>query len=128
VTDEAHFRLSGCVNKQNFRYWSEENLQQLHPRPFRNARSIVWCGLANFGVTGPYFFEDEDGRAVTVTSARYVEILRNFFTPELSSRPCGSSKMVQLPIQREHPWSRSGSVSGARYFTAWRDSMACTFT
>jgi hypothetical protein len=35
---------------------------------------------------GPYFFEDEDARAVTVTSARYVEMLRNFLAPELSRR------------------------------------------
>jgi hypothetical protein len=30
MTDEAHFPLSGSVNKQNFRYWAEENPQQLH--------------------------------------------------------------------------------------------------
>jgi hypothetical protein len=45
-----------------------------------------WCGVENFGVIVPYFFEDEDGRAVTVTSARYVEMWRNFLTPELSRR------------------------------------------
>jgi hypothetical protein len=31
MTDESHF-LSGCVNKQNFRYWAEKNPQQLHQR------------------------------------------------------------------------------------------------
>jgi hypothetical protein len=25
MSDEAHFELSGCVNKQNMRYWSEAN-------------------------------------------------------------------------------------------------------
>jgi hypothetical protein len=25
MTDEAHFHLSGYVNKQNFHYWAEEN-------------------------------------------------------------------------------------------------------
>jgi hypothetical protein len=25
MTDEAHFHLSRCVNKQNFHYWGEEN-------------------------------------------------------------------------------------------------------
>jgi hypothetical protein len=24
-SDEAHFRLLGCVNKQNFQYWAPEN-------------------------------------------------------------------------------------------------------
>jgi hypothetical protein len=34
--------------------------------------------VANFRVTGPYFFEDKDGRAVTVTSTHYVEMLQKF--------------------------------------------------
>jgi hypothetical protein len=38
--------------------------------------------MANFGVMGPYSFED--GHAVSVTSAQYVEISQNFLTPELS--------------------------------------------
>jgi hypothetical protein len=29
-------------------------------------------------VIGPYFFEDEAGRAVTINSARYTEMLRTF--------------------------------------------------
>jgi hypothetical protein len=35
-SDEAHFHLSGCVNKQNFRYWAENNPQQLHERPLHS--------------------------------------------------------------------------------------------
>jgi hypothetical protein len=42
--------------------------------------------VANFGVTGPYFFEEEDGHAVTATSAHHIEMLRNFLTPEMSHR------------------------------------------
>jgi hypothetical protein len=75
--------------------------RKIHQRPLHSARVAVRCGVANFSVIGPYFFEDEDGRAVTVTSARYVEMLQNRVFVELSSRPYGSSKMVQLPIQRE---------------------------
>jgi hypothetical protein len=32
VTDEIHFHLSVCINKQNFCHWAEENPQQLHER------------------------------------------------------------------------------------------------
>jgi hypothetical protein len=38
MTDEARFHLAGCVNKQNFCYWTEENPQQLHQRPLHSAR------------------------------------------------------------------------------------------
>jgi hypothetical protein len=59
VTDEAHFRLSGCVKKQNFRYWAVDNPQQLHQWPLYSVRVTVWCEVANFGVIASYFFEDE---------------------------------------------------------------------
>jgi hypothetical protein len=60
MTDEAHFHLSGCVNKQNFRCWAEQNPQQLHQRALHSARVTVWCGVENFRGIGPYLFEDED--------------------------------------------------------------------
>jgi hypothetical protein len=56
MTDQAYFHLSGCVTKQIFRFWAEENPQQLHQRPLHSARMTVWCGVANFGAIGPYFF------------------------------------------------------------------------
>ena len=33
MSDEAHFHLSGFVNKQNFRYWSATNPIEFHERP-----------------------------------------------------------------------------------------------
>jgi hypothetical protein len=75
MTDEAHFHLSGRVNKQNIHYWAEENPQQFHVWPLHSACVSVFCGVVKFGVIGPYFFEDEGGHAVTVTSACYVEML-----------------------------------------------------
>jgi len=86
MTDEAHFQLSGYVNKQNYHYWAPENPQQLHQPPLHSERLTVWCGIASFGVLGPYFFEDNEGAAVTVTSERYVAMLRNFCEPELRHR------------------------------------------
>ena len=38
--------------------------------------------LFNFGVLGPYFFE-EDGVTVTANSDRYCAMLQNFFQPQL---------------------------------------------
>lgn len=35
MSDEAHFHLSGYVNKQNFRYWSSDNPHELHEKPLQ---------------------------------------------------------------------------------------------
>lgn len=82
-SDEAHFHLSGAVNKQNFRYWSDNNPRQVHERPLHSPKVTVWCAISKFGVIGPYFFE-EDGHTVTVTAQRYVSMLEDFFEPELN--------------------------------------------
>jgi hypothetical protein len=54
-------------------------------------RGTVWSGTLAFGIIGPYFFEDEIGNAVTVTSDRYVLygkwVLASRVTP-LWHRPC----------------------------------------
>jgi len=81
-SDEAHFHLSGAINKQTFRYWAERNSRELQERPLHSPCVTVWCAVADFGVTGPYFFE-EGGATVTVTSDRYVEMLETFLCPKL---------------------------------------------
>jgi len=81
-SDEAHFYLSGTVNKQNFRYWAENNLYDLHQRPVHSPRVTVWCAVSRLGVVGPYFFK-EGGETVTVTSNRYCKMLENFLRPRL---------------------------------------------
>lgn len=85
MSDEAHFHLSGEVNKQNCRYWAETNPRQLHERPLHSPRVTVWCAISRRCVIGPYFFED-GGRTVTVNSDRYTEMIRNFFLRELRRR------------------------------------------
>ena len=78
-SDEAYFHLTGCVNKQNMRYWSEMNPKELHQRPLHSDSVTVWCAVSRMGIIGPYFFE-ENGRAVTVNSVRYLTVIEEFFT------------------------------------------------
>lgn len=82
-SDEAHFHLSGAVNKQHFRYWCDRNPRQIHERPLHSPKVTVWWAISKFGVIGPYFFE-EDGRTVTVNAQRYLFMLERFFEPELN--------------------------------------------
>jgi hypothetical protein len=36
MIDEAHFHLSGYLNKQNYHYWAPENRQELHQHPLQS--------------------------------------------------------------------------------------------
>ncbi|XP_045504404.1 uncharacterized protein LOC123701036 [Colias croceus] len=82
-SDEAHFHLDGYVNRQNCRFWGNTNPGLLHQRPLHSPKVTAWVAMSAKCVIGPYFFEDARGRTVTVNSARYVTMLRNFFEPEL---------------------------------------------
>lgn len=55
-SDEAHFRLSGAVNNQHFRYWAAEDPREFHTRPLHSPKVTVWCAVSFIGVIGPYFF------------------------------------------------------------------------
>jgi len=83
MSDEAHFHLHDTVNKQSFQYWSAANPHELHQRPTCDPKETVWCAVRSKGVTGPYFFEDEDGKAITVTSQCYTEMINEFLSTNL---------------------------------------------
>ena len=76
------------VNKQNFRYWSQNNPRELHQRPLHSPKVTVWCAMGSFGVCGPYFFKEE-GATVTVTSNRYCEMLERFLRPKVAQLLAG---------------------------------------
>lgn len=65
-SDEAHFHLNGHVNKQNCRYWSRENPKQKHQRPLHSPKVTVWAAMSASGIIGPFFFENDQGRAVSL--------------------------------------------------------------
>ena len=88
MLDEAHFHLTRFVNKQNYRYWSDANPQLLHETPLHSPKITVWCGVARFGIIGPYFFEDPQGRTITVTSEQYLDKFNTFLVPELRMIEC----------------------------------------
>ena len=83
MMDEANFHICGNVNSQNCPFWAAENPRGIHQKTLRSEKFIVFCGVASYGVTGPYFFEDKACRAVTVNSARYTEMLRTFLELDL---------------------------------------------
>ena len=50
---------------------------------------------------GLTFFEDEDGSAVTIISARYIELLENFLQPQLN----------ELAADAEDIWFQQGGTT-----------------
>ncbi|GFV46714.1 transposase [Trichonephila clavipes] len=50
LSDEAHFLLSGYVNKQNCRIWSEANPQVYVETPLHPEKLTVWCALWAGGI------------------------------------------------------------------------------
>ncbi|KAI5736797.1 hypothetical protein M8J76_007202 [Diaphorina citri] len=57
LMSEAHFHLNGTVNKQNFRYWAQDNSRQLHERPLHSEKVTVWAAVSKSRVIGPYFLK-----------------------------------------------------------------------
>jgi len=102
MSDEAHFPLSGFVNKQNFRYWSATNPTELRERPLHSSKVTGWCAISTFGMIGSYFFEDERERAVTVTGPRDVHMLENFLGPELAPHPVTEETFFQQDGATSH--------------------------
>ncbi|GFX08361.1 transposable element Tcb1 transposase [Trichonephila clavipes] len=83
-SDEAHFWLNGCVNKQNCHIWSEANPQVYVETPLHSEKLTVWCSLWAGGIIDPYFFKNDEGHNVTVNGDRYRAMITNFFIPELN--------------------------------------------
>ena len=87
ISSEAHFDLGGYENKQNCCIWGTENPHAYIEKPIHSKRVTVWCGIWSRGIIGPYFFENEQGEAVTVSGDRYRAMLNEFlFTKKLKRR------------------------------------------
>ena len=86
ISDEAHFHVSGYVNKHNCCYWAHNNPYELHQRPLHNAKVTVSCAVYSRGTICPYFFENEEGHTVTVRAERYKVMLETFQPNELHPR------------------------------------------
>ena len=73
--DEAHFWLTGHVNKQNHRFWGSENPRIFETTSLKPQRTTVWCALSGVGIVGPVFLDQN------VNGERYRQMLEDEFIP-----------------------------------------------
>ena len=89
-SDEAHFNHGhgGYVNKQNCRIWGKENPARIQ-KPTHPKRVTVWCGFWSRGIIGSFFFENEQGAAVTLNGDRYLAMLDEFSFTKIEEEDIG---------------------------------------
>jgi len=51
-------------------------------KPMHPQRVTVWCDFWSGGIIGSFFFENEQGAAVTVNGERYRAMLNEFLLPK----------------------------------------------
>ena len=75
-SDEAHFDLGVYINKQNCRIC--KNPHAYIEKPTHPKRITVWCGFWSRDIIGPFFFDTEQEKAITVNGDRYRPVLNEF--------------------------------------------------
>ena len=76
-TDEAHFHLDGRTNSHNNVFWSQTKPDHVTEAGRMGARVTCLVAFnARHGLLGPYWFEDEEGRTVSVNQERYRDVLK----------------------------------------------------
>ena len=81
--DEPHFELGGYVKNQNCCIWGTENPHAYIEKPTHPKRDTVWNGFWSRDIIGPFFFENEQGEAVTVNGDRYRAMLNEFLSTKI---------------------------------------------
>ena len=87
-TDEAVFHLHRGTNHHNQNYWVKDNPHMcLETHHAFNPKIMVWCGIHNKTVVGPYFFDSRvDSNTYLQMLEQFVDQYLHFLPPEVRSR------------------------------------------
>lgn len=72
------FIATGMVNQQNCKYWENSTKDHCTAK-----KMTVWGAVGKATIIGPYFLEDNNGNIVTANFEYCIEMVNNFFVPEL---------------------------------------------
>ena len=67
-----------------------ENPHASIEKPMHSKQVAVWCGFWFRGIIGPFFFENEQGLAVTVNDERYRAMLKEFLFTKIEEEDIGN--------------------------------------
>ena len=90
LSDEAHFDLKRYVNKQNCRIWGLENPHAYIENPHAPKTSHCLVRILVQRHNWPFFFENEEGEAVTVIGERYRSMLNEFLFTKIEEKDIGN--------------------------------------
>jgi len=79
-SNEAHFLLSGHVNSKNNIFWGNTLPDHCFQRPLHSVKCTAWVAISKHGIIGPFWFEDDNERSVTINTEQYVQVLGKFWT------------------------------------------------
>ena len=75
---------------QNSCIWGTENPHAYIEKTTHSKRVTVWCGLWSIGIIRPFFFENEQGEAITVNDDRYGAMLNGFLFTKIEKEDIGN--------------------------------------
>ena len=93
MSDEAHYHLTGLVNKQNCRYWSDRHSRELVQKPLHSSKIMVWCAVAAFAIIGPSLRTNVEMLALWPLSVTHK--LHDFLIPRLQGLPVKKNTYFQ---------------------------------
>ena len=89
-SDEAYFDLGGYVNKQNLLHLGHRKPARIHWKADAPKTSYCLVRIWSRGIIGPFFFENEQGEAVTVNFERCRAMLNEYLFTKIEEENIGS--------------------------------------
>ena len=66
------------TNRQNDQFWALKRTEEVLETRYQGKRKIMcWMGVVKQSFNGPYWFEYESGRSVSVNQDRYLDVMEN---------------------------------------------------
>ena len=106
----------GHVNSKNNIFWGSTPPEHCLQRTLHSVKCTALVASSNHGIIGPFWFEDDNERSVTINTERYVQVLGKSWTA--LGRRRGVVRVLQwfqqdgaTPTPQTNHWHGYSSVS-----------------